>query len=343
MTAARPGTVRRWPALMTLPLRRFAWRSDATFVRYSCAMDDSVSPRFTRWTARAGSDARGVTRAAVRTTAGSASSSPATAFLARVASDGPVMDGWTRDDQLLAGLEARTRREVVGRGQIRAAHTQLLCDSRDGLTAPHAIRRKRIGQVRRGRQRPVPHHLAHPQRDAQRVVAAAGRRGPAPQFRVQVLEHVEGRAGVLGQSPQVQRRRDRHHFAGHLDHRLERQSVLGRIARHDHRRQDQRHVVPRLARQETPARAECPEIRMARPIHGALHAAPAAVVGRQRQMPVAELVVQELQVLGGGARGLLGIRALVDVPVVLQPDLERRAVHELPDATRLAPARARWA
>ena len=70
---------------------------------------------------------------------------------------------------------------------------------------------------------------------------------------------------------------------------------------------------------------EAPEVVDARALHGALHAARAAVVRRQRQVPVAvEHPVQRLQVLRRRERGLLGIGALVDVPVVLEAVLERR-------------------
>ncbi len=54
------------------------------------------------------------------------------------------------------------------------------------------------------------------------------------------------------------------------------------------------------------------------------------VVGGHGQVPVAELVVEELHVAGVGARGLLGIEALVDVGVARQAVVG--AGHELPHA-----------
>ena len=41
---------RRCPTWMVLVRSRFQFLSDATVVRYSLAMEESVSPRFTRWT-----------------------------------------------------------------------------------------------------------------------------------------------------------------------------------------------------------------------------------------------------------------------------------------------------
>ena len=52
-------------------------------------------------------------------------------------------------------------------------------------------------------------------------------------------------------------------------------------------------------------------------------------------MPVVEHPVQRLEVLGRGQRGLFGIGALVDVPVLLEAVLEPGAAHELPDALGL--------
>ncbi len=61
----------------------------------------------------------------------------------------------------------------------------------------------------------------------------------------------------------------------------------------------------------------------------------AAVVGREHQVPVAvEQLVKRLQIARRSDGRLLGIRALVDIPVGLQPLLGRRRPHELPRPPR---------
>ena len=81
---------------------------------------------------------------------------------------------------------------------------------------------------------------------------------------------------------------------------------------------------------------EVPEIALSRAGHGVLHAAGAAVIRRQRQVPIAaEHAAERFQIRGRGARGLFRICALVDVPVLLQPVLEGGASHELPHALGL--------
>ena len=75
-----------------------------------------------------------------------------------------------------------------------------------------------------------------------------------------------------------------------------------------------------------------------RPLHGALHAAGAAVVRSQREVPVAvEHLARASQVLRRRDRRLFRIRPLVDIPVAAQAVFRRRAGHELPDALRLGP------
>src|SRR5207249_3336593 len=79
-----------------------------------------------------------------------------------------------------------------------------------------------------------------------------------------------------------------------------------------------------------------PEVAEPGGLHRALHAAGPTVVRRQGEMPVAvEHVAQRVEVLRGGDRRLLGIGALVDVPVAVQTVLEPGARHELPDALGL--------
>ncbi len=54
-------------------------------------------------------------------------------------------------------------------------------------------------------------------------------------------------------------------------------------------------------------------------------------------MPVGEHPVQLLEVARSRPRGLLGVGALVDVPVLLQPEVPGGAAHELPHPSRAGP------
>ena len=68
-----------------------------------------------------------------------------------------------------------------------------------------------------------------------------------------------------------------------------------------------------------------------------LHVAGAGVVGRHRQIPIAELLVQVLEVTSRGDRGLLRILALVDPPAPLQAIQGAGLSHELPHAASARP------
>jgi hypothetical protein len=115
--------------------------------------------------------------------------------------------------------------------------------------------------------------------------------------------------------------------------RLEVEPVLGRVPRDDDGGEDHRHVFPRLAGQQLGFCGQLPEIADVGLLDGALEPAGAAVVRGEGQMPVAAKQVGERpQVLRGRKRRLLGIGALVDIPVAPQPVLDGRAGHELPDA-----------
>ena len=85
---------------------------------------------------------------------------------------------------------------------------------------------------------------------------------------------------------------------------------------------------------EVAAVAHLPEVLAALPLLDALDVALAAVVAGQGQVPVAEALVEVAQVAGGGAGGLLGVAALVDVAVDAQAVALAGAADELPRADR---------
>ena len=103
------------------------------------------------------------------------------------------------------------------------------------------------------------------------------------------------------------------------------EAVLDRVARDRERGHELRHIRLGLLRE-----AQLPIVRRALVFDGTHDRALAGVVGRQRQRPVTEDPVQVLQVARRGDRGLLGILALVDPLVDVQPEQARGRTHELP-------------
>ena len=75
-----------------------------------------------------------------------------------------------------------------------------------------------------------------------------------------------------------------------------------------------------------------PEIRVARPLDSALNGNGPAVVSRHGQVPVAEGLIQLLEVPSRRARRFRGVLTLVHPAVPLEAVKRACAEHELPDA-----------
>ena len=167
------------------------------------------------------------------------------------------------------------------------------------------------------------------------VVVLSHRRRPAPQLGVERLNLIDRRVRPLGDPAKVDGAPKRDLVESQRGTGLEVEAVLRGIAGDHDRRENHRHVLARFARQDPRFFRELPEIGDAGLPHRSLQPAGAAVVRRQRQIPVAlEQLVERRQVLRGGERRFFGIGALVDVPIVAEPVLRRRSLHELPDALR---------
>ena len=69
-----------------------------------------------------------------------------------------------------------------------------------------------------------------------------------------------------------------------------------------------------------------------RALDGTIDVPGPAIIGGDRQVPIAELVEQVLQVAGGGTGGLFRIRALAHAPTLLQAVDLGGTGHELPHA-----------
>jgi hypothetical protein len=78
---------------------------------------------------------------------------------------------------------------------------------------------------------------------------------------------------------------------------------------------------------------ELPEIGVSSALHCSLHRPGSGVIGRHRQIPVAKLVIEILQMARGGACGFLRILPVIDPNIVREAVAASTAGHKLPDAT----------
>ena len=80
------------------------------------------------------------------------------------------------------------------------------------------------------------------------------------------------------------------------------------------------------------AGAKFPEIGITGALDSLLDRSRAAIVGRDREIPVAEFVIQIVQMVGGGAGGFFRIEPLVGIWRLLQAIFVAAKFHELPHA-----------
>ena len=185
----------------------------------------------------------------------------------------------TRDDQLLTRRDARLCRQVIGFGQIRAAHLQLLRDRQQRLAFSTVCQVSAAASWAES---------ARPLCTASAALPAPSARSPSPEPASSSGEAPDSDPGWSGPTCRPtprrgasRRRRKCHRLeVRRLDRRrLDVHAVLRRIAGDDHRRENQRHVVARLARQIPPAGAQAPEVLdPAGALDGALHPPRPAVV-----------------------------------------------------------------
>ena len=104
------------------------------------------------------------------------------------------------------------------------------------------------------------------------------------------------------------------------------------ILRHNGNGDDDGNVVAGFLGQHVAA-VEFPEIGVAGALDGALHGSGAGVVRGHGEIPVAELIVEILEVMSGGAGGFFGILTVVNPPAAFESVTLGAAAHELPHAT----------
>src|SRR5438034_1011576 len=97
------------------------------------------------------------------------------------------------------------------------------------------------------------------------------------------------------------------------------------------------HVLAAGVRQVA-ALGEAPERRFGIAGERPVHAAFPRIVGGERERPVAVAVVEEAEIMRGGARGPLGVHAVVAVGVHHQPEAAGGGAAELPEPALPAPS-----
>src|SRR5215207_2956966 len=229
------------------------------------------------------------------------------------------------DDQRAALGEVDARVPLLERGgaHARARGDRLPVLARRGLDDARHL----VAAVGRDALEERDQLVSALRRDAQQE-GLTRRRRVATKLGVEAADAVEARVRQRRDQLKARRRRHAHRVVGERRHALHvAEAVLLGVLRDQDNREDVRHVVARLLRD---VRVDGPEVPLAGARDGAVDVALARVVGAHRQLPVAEAVVQPLQVAGRGARRLLEAVALVDVGRLAQAEARAGAGDELP-------------
>ena len=178
-------------------------------------------------------------------------------------------------------------------------------------------------------------HRVEAVRDADHVGRAAARGAALPQRRVERADHGLVHAEHARHRRQARAALDGDPVEGVARAALGRGQAVGvRVGEHERRGDKHRHVGARLARDgavDVPERGEVAGALLEAP-RGARDHGRVAVVARERELPVAEAVVQVFEVAGGGARGLLRVQALVDLALGLEAVCAAGGADKLPHA-----------
>ena len=161
------------------------------------------------------------------------------------------------------------------------------------------------------------------------IERCVGRRDETQQARVQRHQFIYRRCHQVRYQAQIHRIVDGHGVGEHR--RIERdivEAILRGMIGDDDGREDLRNIAAGFLGQFA-AFVELPEIGIAGLLNGVLHTACAPVVAGHGEIPIAQLVINELHVAGVGARGFLRIEALVHVRRARQ-SVEFVVGHELP-------------
>ena len=124
---------------------------------------------------------------------------------------------------------------------------------------------------------------------------------------------------------------ERIQMSRHL-HLFRHDSMLLVIRERIHRTHESRHITPRLPRKII---IHLPEIRTAStPADSLVHIACAAVIRRNRQIPVTENAIRIIHILRCSISSLERIQTLIHIRIDSQTIILRRRIHELPHTLR---------
>ncbi len=108
-------------------------------------------------------------------------------------------------------------------------------------------------------------------------------------------------------------------------------AVVFRVFRHDGHGEDEGDVVGSFLGQDVEA-LEFPEVGVSGAFDGVIDAAGAAVIGGHGEVPVAEVFVEVVEVVGGGLGGFDGVHALVVIGGLVEAVFAAAELGELPEA-----------
>ncbi|MBV6417012.1 MAG: hypothetical protein CMLOHMNK_01645 [Steroidobacteraceae bacterium] len=234
--------------------------------------------------------------------------------------------------QVVADHEFRVRVEAVQFPDYVRLRVVLARDAGDGIAGLDAMMRDAHAFVRRQLLHAFAEQVGRVGRH-QQPVRTGGIGRPAVERGVQRVELIVGNAREIGCELHVD-------LAEGVDtreirlvrHRAELDPVVLRREEQAGHREQLRHVRAGFLRQSRADREEIgSEARRRIGAHGAFDIGLAAVVRGDREQPVVELIVQELQVIECGAGRFDDIAPAVVPPVLLQAEARPRGRNELPE------------
>ncbi len=236
--------------------------------------------------------------------------------------------GCDRDNEFIAGLDGVG--EVIDGGDLSGVGVQRLGDLVEGLTALHDVETPGgaifLGNVLEARGEDVASAGGK-----MKIVGNVVGCGEAEERGVECHDLGESGVGEVGDEAHVDgvAGGDVVGEDGRVGHDVGEAVLLG-IFCHDGGGDDAGDVGLGFGG-ETTETIDLPVVGIAGFRDGVLHAARAPVVGGHGEVPVTELVIEGLHVLGVGEGGLFGVEALVEVAVAHQPVAGGEG-HELPHA-----------
>lgn len=232
-------------------------------------------------------------------------------------------------DERLHAVERVVDAELIGCGELGEGDVEFGCDGFQRVTGGDAMVAPGVALAFRNLRDALLKERGGSGGEMQ-IERHVGRRDEAEEAWIEGGDLADGRVDKIRDEAQIDGVIDGNRVGD--DGRVECdvvEAVLPGVAGDDDGGEDFRHVIFGFSGQLM-AFVELPEAGVAGARDGVLDVARAVVVGGHGQIPVAELVIEELHVAGVGARGFLGIEALIDIAVADESVFI--AGHELPHA-----------